>query len=124
MKNLILLALLSLTFLACDKKTKEPVNAPAKNIKEALARLSAVKTWKISTITSNGKLVYENNGITNPDYDSIAEWLKFDISTNKIEVKYPESSETSFFKYEIDEKNQTFVVREIGENNELSDAEI
>ena len=61
MKQIFMIAMICFTFLACDKKIKEPIkDVPSKNMKEALARLGAVKSWKISTITFNNVLAYEN----------------------------------------------------------------
>jgi nitrous oxide reductase accessory protein NosL len=119
MKNSFLLSILFLIVFSCTKTENEPINQPAKSTKEALARLAAVRLWKINKVTVNDKIVFENGAPTQPDsYDSLAEWMKFDISKNEIEVKYPYEEETSFFKFTINEAKQTFSVIEIGVNGE------
>jgi hypothetical protein len=124
MKKSIVIALFCAVFFACEKTEIKSSSAASKNTKEALARLGAVKSWKISTITANGKLVFDNGIAMDPNYTEIAEWIEFNIPESKMQVKYPDITESSFFKYTIDEATQTFLVREIGENNEELEAEV
>ena len=110
MKKLLFLLSISILGLFACNKDQEIVKQPAKNVKEALARISAVSTWKVNQITLDGVLKFDDGKSLDPDYDGIAEWIKFNTSNQTVEVKYFDGDEISTFNYVIDEVNQTFSV--------------
>ena len=110
MKKLLFLLSISILGLFACNKDQETTKQPAKNVKEALARISAVSTWKVNQITLDGVLKFDDGLALDPDYNGIAEWLKFNTVSKTIEVKYLDGDEISTFSYVIDEVNQTFKV--------------
>ena len=68
MKKLLFLLSISILGLFACNKDQETVKQPAKNVKEALARISAVSTWKVNQITLDGR-VFKNKILTVSFFD-------------------------------------------------------
>jgi hypothetical protein len=115
MKKLILFCIVFFSLTACKDAIVDEV--PAKNIAEALARLSAVRTWKIDKVVTDGVTQFENGIPLIPDAEGTAEYLEFDTEKKKISVKYPDEINLSVFDYVIDEAKNKFTVIEANPND-------
>ena len=107
-KIIFLFAITMMSLVACQKSEE---NIAAKNMTEALGRLSAVKIWKVDKITRDGVLKYENGTYFDDTFDGVAETLAFNTASKTITVTYPDG-EVSIFEYEINNDTQTFTVKD------------
>lgn len=107
MKNLlfVLLALLSFCFIGCQSEDIEKADSPAKNAREAQARL-AQKEWIIDGILFNGQEVYKRGADKEMDKQLGIDWYKFHPD-GLFEVKYTNESETEKSRYVVNEAANT-----------------
>ena len=107
MKNLlcVLLVLLSFCFIGCQSENVEKADEPAKNAREAQARL-AQKEWVIDAILLNGREEYKRGVNKEMDKELGIDWYKFHPD-GTFEVKYADEPETEKSKYVVNEAANT-----------------
>jgi hypothetical protein len=112
-KLLFIFTVAFIAFLSSCKKEEIDTSLPAKDVKQALARIEAVSKWKVKEITKNGVLEYKD-GVTynNADNSGLAEWLTFNASNSTCQVKSLDEAVPETFSYVINTQNQTLVVKD------------
>lgn len=95
-------------FTSCNKEAK--VEFVPTSPEEALNRISKVSKWKVDKITVNGEVVFLNGKALSSEYESIIEYIEFDVSKNKVYAKYPGEIDLAEFDFVIDEQAALFKI--------------
>jgi hypothetical protein len=128
MKKLLLLLTISfILFLSsCKENLIDKLQPePSKNLKQAKARLVAVKKWAIDEITINDKLVYSNGqNIDDKTVDVDIEWVRF-TNEGVFEIQFIDDGLDTSMRYKLDEtKNKLIIYEDQGLDSYIEDWQI
>jgi hypothetical protein len=126
-KLLLLLTVCSIMLLgSCKENLIDKLQPePSKNLKQAKARLVAIKKWAIDEITINDKLVFSNGqNIDDKTIDVDIEWVRF-TNEGVFEIQYIEEGLDTSMRYKLDEaKNKLIIYEDHGLDSYVEDWQI